>query len=90
MDMIKNPLAIGAIAGIVTYVLIYAKQKYYDGKDKPIVQLHIPLIIALIAWFSSSNMAELGTCYDPGYDVTETNGNMLSNERIFGDLANFG
>ena len=93
--MVRNPLIIGAIAGVLAYSLIYAKQRYYDGKDKVNVQLHIPIIVALIAWFTSSNVPGFkfnynSECYDPGYDVTNIISiSSLDHEKIFADLAAF-
>lgn len=58
MDIVKNPIVIGLVACILTYVYLSwrAKQAVKNNKSKKSnkpkdVNLLIPLVVGLIAWF---------------------------------------
>lgn len=58
MDILKNPIVIGISCGVLSYIyLLYQKNK--DDRNNPnSVNLLIPLLITIIAWFISYSFFE--------------------------------
>lgn len=54
MDILKNPIVIGMLAGVITYMYLSWEKKHNKKnkhkKDKEI-NLLIPLVVAMIGWF---------------------------------------
>jgi hypothetical protein len=55
MDVIKNPIIIGLLAGTITYIYLTwndnETSKKKSKKSKKEVNLLIPLVVAVIGWF---------------------------------------
>lgn len=57
MDIIKNPIVVGLIASVITYIYLSwrasenNKKKKSKDKKKEEVNLLIPLIVGVIVWF---------------------------------------
>lgn len=57
MDIVKNPVIIGLLAGTITYAYLTwsltekNKKRQKKGKKKEEVNLLIPLVVAVIGWF---------------------------------------
>lgn len=55
MDVIKNPIIIGLLAGTITYIYLSwnnnEKSKKKSKKNQKEVNLLIPLVVAVIGWF---------------------------------------
>lgn len=56
MDFLKNPIVIGALAGLITYGYFYydAQKNKEDNNIKKSVPILTPLIVAVIVWFVTS------------------------------------
>lgn len=85
MDNLRNPIVIGILAAIVTYIALYAKRHYYDTQKGEQVSIIPPILIGLLAWFISGKCVNY--CYDPGYDVTDVIG--LNEEMMLRNMADF-
>lgn len=57
MDIIKNPVIIGLLAGTITYIYLTwnlnekNKKRQKKGQKKEEINLMIPLVISIIGWF---------------------------------------
>jgi len=57
MDIVKNPVIIGLLAGTITYVYLTwsldekNKKRQKKGQKKEEVNLIIPLVVSIIGWF---------------------------------------
>jgi hypothetical protein len=57
MDIIKNPVIIGLLAGVLTYAYLTwsleekNKKKQKKGQKKEEINLIIPLVVSVIIWF---------------------------------------
>jgi hypothetical protein len=74
--IIKNPIIIGLLAGVITYAyLTYEadknnkKKKHRKEKDKEEVNLLIPLAVAVIIWFISYAYFEYTPDSGPGSNL---------------------
>jgi len=85
MDNLQNPIVIGILAAILTYTVLYIKRQYYDSDKEGHIPLFLPVLIGLISWFVCGKY--LGSCYDPGFDVTDVRG--LNEEMMLRGMADF-
>lgn len=75
MEVIKNPVIIGLLAGTITYAYLSYnieernKRRKKKGAKKESVNLMIPLVITIIAWFIAYAYFE----YNPQQKVEESN-----------------
>lgn len=69
MDIIKNPVVLGLIAGVLTYIYLWWSKSNNSSKkngkkykkDKGDVNIMIPGIVALVVWFIAYGYTEFGT-----------------------------
>jgi heme/copper-type cytochrome/quinol oxidase subunit 2 len=82
MDILKNPIIIGLIAGALAYVYLTwtqneqnekYKKKHKKEKKNEDVNLLIPLVIAIIVWFIAYAYLENGTVYSTDEFNNENN-----------------
>jgi len=65
MNLVKNPIVIGIIAGIITYLYIHwnnetKHKKNPKSKRKP-VSLVTPIVVSIIVWFIATNYLDTVT-----------------------------
>jgi hypothetical protein len=55
MDIVKNPIIIGLLAGLITYMYMRWKNDYYnkDKKKRKDINLLIPFSVFVVFWFIS-------------------------------------
>lgn len=89
MDVLKNPVVVGVIAGVITYIILYYKDK--NEKDPKIKQkyigLTIPAIVALIIWFISGSYFETTNIQKSSINELMLMG---GNEPFLGDINDLG
>ena len=89
IDLLRNPIIIGLIAGVITYLYMYwdieQKHKKNVKAKKPKVNVLLPSVVAIIVWFIAASYLDNSTPKDLPGPVTQPHYKLVDSDGVATD-----
>jgi hypothetical protein len=89
-QLLKNPLLLGVVAGVVTYVFLYYRaqnnNKDKDDIEKESISILTPGLIGLFVWFISASYFDSLPDNSSIIDINSVQGKAIANKAFDGNM----